>query len=50
MRLSQTDRSRLPVAHTCFFAIELPEYASEEEMRHGIMTCIHYGVGGILMS
>jgi hypothetical protein len=39
----------LPVAHTCFFSVELPAYDTEEEMRHGLLTAIHYGVGGILM-
>jgi len=38
----------LPVAHTCFFSIELPPYTTEKEMRHGLLTAIHFGVGGIL--
>ena len=42
-------QGRLPVAHTCFFSIELPEYATEEEMRTGLLTAINFGVGGILM-
>jgi hypothetical protein len=50
MKLTSAGRARLPVAHTCFFSIELPDYESEEEMRHGILTAIHYGVGGILIS
>lgn len=39
---------QLPVSHTCFFSVELPEYKTEEEMRHGLLTAIHFGVGGIL--
>ena len=49
MRLTSGGRAALPVSHTCFFSVELPEYKTEEEMRHGILTAVHYGVGGILM-
>jgi hypothetical protein len=48
MRLTSGGRAALPVSHTCFFSVELPESKSEEEMRHGLLTAIHYGVGGIL--
>jgi hypothetical protein len=41
---------RLPVSHTCFFSVELPDYDTEEEMRHGLLTAVQYGIGGILMS
>jgi hypothetical protein len=40
---------RLPVAHTCFFSVELPDYATEEEMRNGLLTAITFGVGGVLL-
>ena len=40
----------LPIAHTCFFSIEMPEYKTEEEMRRAILICCHYGVGGVLVS
>jgi hypothetical protein len=40
---------RLPVAHTCFFSVELPEYTTEEEMRHGLLLCINYGQVGVLL-
>lgn len=43
-------RGALPVSHTCFFSIELPDYQTENEMRHGILTAIHFGAGGILNS
>jgi hypothetical protein len=50
MKLTSADRSaKLPVAHTCFFSIELPEYDTEEKMRHGLLTAIHFGGAGILM-
>lgn len=48
MRLTSGGRAAMPVSHTCFFSIELPEYRTEEEMRHGLLTAIYYGVGGIL--
>jgi hypothetical protein len=48
MRLTSGGSAVLPVSHTCFFSVELPEYTTEEKMRHGLLTAIHYGVGGIL--
>jgi hypothetical protein len=48
MRLTNAGRIKLPVSHTCFFSIELPEYLTLDEMRHGILTVINFGVGGIL--
>jgi hypothetical protein len=47
-KLTGAGRAALPVSHTCFFSIEMPEYRTEEEMRHGLLTVIHFGVGGIL--
>lgn len=38
----------LPIAHTCFFQIELPEYETEERMRHGLLTAVNFGGGMIL--
>lgn len=49
MQLSSAGRAKLPVSHTCFFSVEMPEYETEEEMRHGLLTAIHFGVGGILL-
>ena len=49
MKLTSAGRAKLPAAHTCFFSVELPEYDTEEAMRHGLLTCIHFGVGGVLL-
>lgn len=49
MKLSSAGRAKLPVAHTCFFSVELPDYSTEEEMRHGLLTAIHYGSSGVLL-
>lgn len=49
MKLTDGGRASLPVSHTCFFSIELPAYETEAEMRRGLLTAIHFGVGGILM-
>jgi hypothetical protein len=38
----------LPMAHTCFFTIDLPAYSSVERMRWGLTTAVAYGLGGIL--
>ncbi|CAI5744110.1 unnamed protein product [Peronospora destructor] len=40
----------LPVAHTCFFSVELPPYTSRETMRSMLLTTITFGLGGILMA
>jgi hypothetical protein len=42
--------TQLPVAHTCFFSIELPAYETEAQMRHGLLTAIHFGAAGVLNS
>lgn len=49
MRLTSAGSSPLPIAHTCFFSIELPDYPDEKSMRHGILAAIHFGLGGILL-
>ncbi len=48
MKLTPAGESRLPVSHTCFFSIEMPEYKTLAEMRHGLLTVITFGIGGIL--
>ena len=40
----------LPVAHTCFFSVELPPYTSLEQMRNMLLATINFGLGGILMA
>ncbi|KAF4038677.1 HECT domain-containing protein [Phytophthora infestans] len=40
----------LPVAHTCFFSVELPPYTSLEIMRSMLLATITFGLGGILMA
>ncbi|KAF4318951.1 hypothetical protein BBO99_00006955 [Phytophthora kernoviae] len=40
----------LPVAHTCFFSVELPPYTSRETMRSMLLATITFGLGGILMA
>lgn len=34
---------QLPLAHTCFFQVEMPAYSSEEVMRRRIIAAISYG-------
>lgn len=40
----------LPVAHTCFFSVELPPYTTIEKMRSMLLATINFGLGGILMA
>lgn len=38
----------LPMAHTCFNTIDMPEYTTDERMRWALTTAMAYGIGGIL--
>ncbi|DAZ99878.1 TPA: hypothetical protein N0F65_008621 [Lagenidium giganteum] len=40
----------LPVAHTCFFSVELPPYTTIDKMRNMLLATINFGLGGILMA
>eukprot|EP00941_MAST-03F_sp_MAST-3F-sp1_P003112 g3112.t1 len=40
----------LPVAHTCFFALEMPEYSSTEKMVHALRICCTHGLNGFLLA
>lgn len=35
--------SGLPLSHTCFFMIELPEYQDFESLKRALITAITYG-------
>ena len=35
---------QLPIAHTCFFSVEMPVYTTEEGMRWGLTTAITFGM------
>jgi hypothetical protein len=48
MKISNRGDTALPVSHTCFFSVELPDYKTEDEMRKGLLTAIHFGACGIL--
>jgi len=39
---------RLPLAHTCFFQIELPPYRTEARMREKLLVATTYGQGAML--
>jgi HECT-domain (ubiquitin-transferase) len=38
--------NQLPIGHTCFFQLELPEYSTDAIMRQRILTAITYGLDG----
>ncbi|EJK52993.1 hypothetical protein THAOC_27648, partial [Thalassiosira oceanica] len=38
--------SSLPSAHTCFNALDLPVYSSEEDMKSKLLMAISEGAGG----
>lgn len=39
---SRRERDSLPLAHTCFFRIDLPDYSSVDAMHHALLTAITY--------
>ena len=47
-QISNRGSLALPVSHTCFFSVELPDFKTVEEMRRGLLTAIHFGACGIL--
>jgi len=42
--------ARLPAAHTCFRQLDLPRYASREELREKLVTAITIGQGYMALS
>lgn len=40
-----TNDSTLPLAHACFFNLELPEYSAYETLRKRLLTAMNYSVG-----
>ncbi len=42
--------ARLPAAHTCFRQLDLPRYASCEELRDKLVTAITIGQGYMALS
>lgn len=46
VKLVDNDCMRLPVAHTCFNQLDLPEYPSKELMRERLLFAITEGKGG----
>lgn len=49
-RKPQSGDDQLPVAHSCFFHIELPVYSSEEIMARRIRAAIHFGLDAYLIA
>ena len=39
----------LPLAHTCFFQLELPQYSSDAIMKERLLVAIHFGAGEFLL-
>ena len=45
-----SSRGRLPAAHTCFRQLDLPRYASREELRDKVVCAITTGQGYLALS
>jgi len=41
---------QLPLAHTCFFQVELPAYTNKEVMKKRLLTAINFSGGSFLMA
>ena len=48
LTISNAPTTRLPLAHTCFFQIELPKYPTKTMMKERLVTAIEYGLGGLV--
>ena len=42
--------NQLPIAHTCFFQIELPEYSTDDIARSRLIAAANFGLGGFLIA
>ena len=40
----------LPIAHTCFFQLELPQYTTDEVLKRRLLAAAHFGLGGFLIA
>ena len=43
--IPRTDERQLPLAHTCFFLLELPPYKTRETLLRKLLAAIEYGAG-----
>ena len=46
---SEAGTDRLPIAHTCFFQLDLPQYSTDAIMRERLLVAIHFGAGEFLL-
>lgn len=44
------DESALPVAHSCFFQLDLPPYSSMPTLRRRVMAALDYGMDSFLLA
>lgn len=45
MRIQPCDENALPVAHTCFNLLDLPNITDREEMRRRLLICLEHSHG-----
>jgi hypothetical protein len=48
LTISNAPITNLPLAHTCFFQIELPKYPTKVMMKERLVTAVEYGLGGLV--
>ncbi len=48
LTISNAPITNLPLAHTCFFQIELPKYPTRVMMKERLVTAVEYGLGGLV--
>ena len=49
LNYSSAGDEMLPIAHTCFFQLDLPQYSSDTIMRERLLVAIHFGAGEFLL-
>lgn len=49
LRHKEDSDEKLPVAHTCFFQLDLPQYSTDAIMRERLLVAIHFGAGEFML-
>jgi hypothetical protein len=45
IRFYEADQEKLPVAHVCFYSIDMPKYETAEQMKNKLMQSIELSAG-----
>lgn len=49
LNYSKAGDELLPVSHTCFFQLDLPQYSTDAIMKERLLVAIHFGSGEFML-